>query len=69
MAELEELKAIAEPTEILYVADAMTGQDAVRSAEEFHRRVGHHRHRAHQARRRRPRRRGALGGRGHRAAP
>ena len=40
MAELADLKAIAEPSEVLYVADAMTGQDAVRSAEEFHRRVG-----------------------------
>lgn len=40
MLELEDLKAIGQPTEILHVADAMTGQDAVRSAEEFHRRVG-----------------------------
>jgi signal recognition particle subunit SRP54 len=40
MQELAELKAIAQPAEILHVADAMTGQDAVRSAEEFHRRVG-----------------------------
>ena len=32
--------AIAEPSEILYVADAMTGQDAVKSAAEFQRRVG-----------------------------
>jgi signal recognition particle subunit SRP54 len=40
MKELEDLKAIGEPSEILHVADAMTGQDAVRSAEEFHRRVG-----------------------------
>jgi signal recognition particle subunit SRP54 len=40
MAELAELKTIGEPTEILYVADAMTGQDAVRSATEFHKRVG-----------------------------
>ena len=40
MAELAELKAIGEPSEILYVADAMTGQDAVRSATEFHKRVG-----------------------------
>ena len=38
MAELAELKAIGNPTEVLYVADAMTGQDAVRSADEFHRR-------------------------------
>jgi signal recognition particle subunit SRP54 len=40
MTELQELKTLAQPSEILYVADAMTGQDAVRSAEEFHRRVG-----------------------------
>jgi signal recognition particle subunit SRP54 len=40
MAELRELKAVAEPTETLYVADAMTGQDAVRSAEAFHHQVG-----------------------------
>jgi signal recognition particle subunit SRP54 len=40
MTELADLKALASPTEILYVADAMTGQDAVKSAEEFHRRIG-----------------------------
>jgi len=40
MAELQELKKLAEPSEVLYVADAMTGQDAVRSAEEFQKRVG-----------------------------
>ncbi len=40
MAELAELKRIAEPAEVLYVADALTGQDAVRSADEFHRKVG-----------------------------
>jgi signal recognition particle subunit SRP54 len=40
MAELAELRAIAEPAEVLYVADALTGQDAVRSAEEFNRRIG-----------------------------
>jgi signal recognition particle subunit SRP54 len=40
MAELAALKAAAEPSEVLYVADAMTGQDAVRSAEEFNRRIG-----------------------------
>ncbi|OFV95701.1 MAG: signal recognition particle protein [Acidobacteria bacterium RIFCSPLOWO2_02_FULL_61_28] len=39
MAELVELRDRMEPTEILFVADAMTGQDAVRSAEEFHRRL------------------------------
>lgn len=36
MDELRELKAGFAPTEILFVADAMTGQDAVRSAGEFH---------------------------------
>jgi signal recognition particle subunit SRP54 len=40
MGELKELKEIARPQEVLYVADAMTGQDAVRSAEEFHRQIG-----------------------------
>jgi len=28
------------PVEILFVADAMTGQDAVKSADEFHKRLG-----------------------------
>lgn len=40
MGELEELKAELGPSEILFVADAMTGQDAVRSASEFHERLG-----------------------------
>jgi signal recognition particle subunit SRP54 len=40
MAELVELRDRLEPSEILFVADAMTGQDAVRSAEEFHRHLG-----------------------------
>jgi signal recognition particle subunit SRP54 len=40
MAELQELKEHLNPTEILFVADAMTGQDAVKSAEEFHKRLG-----------------------------
>jgi signal recognition particle subunit SRP54 len=40
MRELQELKRVAEPSEVLYVADAMTGQDAVKSAEEFHRQIG-----------------------------
>ena len=39
MAELDEIAAAVDPTERLYVADAMTGQDAVRSAGEFHRRA------------------------------
>jgi signal recognition particle subunit SRP54 len=35
MEELRQIKAILSPTEILMVADAMTGQDAVRSASSF----------------------------------
>jgi signal recognition particle subunit SRP54 len=40
MLELEQIKAETKPIEVLFVADAMTGQDAVRSAEVFHERVG-----------------------------
>ncbi|MEO8649103.1 MAG: signal recognition particle protein [Acidobacteriota bacterium] len=40
MAELEQIKSETKPVEILFVADAMTGQDAVRSAEVFHERIG-----------------------------
>ncbi len=40
MDELRGLKAGLTPTEILLIADSMTGQDAVRSASEFHRAVG-----------------------------
>ncbi len=40
MEELEAIKAAVEPVDLLYVADAMTGQDAIKSAGEFNRRVG-----------------------------
>jgi len=40
MGELQRLKDALEPTEILFIADAMTGQDAVKSAQEFHARLG-----------------------------
>ncbi len=40
MGELETIKAAVDPTDLLFVADAMTGQDAVKSAGEFHHRVG-----------------------------
>ncbi len=40
MHELEQIKAKAKPQEVLLVVDAMTGQEAVRVAEEFHQRVG-----------------------------
>jgi signal recognition particle subunit SRP54 len=36
----EQLKEQLNPVEILFVADAMTGQDAVKSADEFHKRLG-----------------------------
>src|SRR5438552_15327519 len=39
MVELKELKELLTPVEILFVADAMTGQDAVKSADEFHKRL------------------------------
>ncbi len=40
MSELDGLKAEFGPQEILFVADSMTGQDAVRSAGEFHKALG-----------------------------
>jgi signal recognition particle subunit SRP54 len=40
MVELQRIKQEATPIEILFVADAMTGQDAVRSAQQFHEQVG-----------------------------
>jgi signal recognition particle subunit SRP54 len=40
MNELSALKRELTPAEILFVADAMIGQDAVRSAGEFHKRLG-----------------------------
>src|SRR6266478_2323276 len=40
VAKLEQLKARVEPENILLVADAMIGQDAVKTAAEFDRRLG-----------------------------
>ena len=39
MEEMQSLKALLNPSEILFVADAMTGQDAVKSADEFHKKL------------------------------
>ncbi len=39
MNELEEIKAKVNPDELLLVADAMTGQDAVNVSEQFHQRL------------------------------
>ncbi len=40
MQELDAIKNLSRPSEILFVADAMTGQDAVKSAKEFDDRLG-----------------------------
>jgi signal recognition particle subunit SRP54 len=40
MGELEAIQAAVQPSDLLYVADAMTGQDAIKSAGEFNRRLG-----------------------------
>ena len=60
MTELKQLKEQLNPVEILFVADAMTGQDAVKSADEFHKQLGHHRRHPHQDGWRCARRRGAF---------
>lgn len=39
MQELEKVKAAVQPTEILLIVDAMTGQDAVNFAQQFHERL------------------------------
>jgi signal recognition particle subunit SRP54 len=40
MNELHDIKEDVKPNEILFVADAMLGQDAVKSAQQFHERLG-----------------------------
>jgi signal recognition particle subunit SRP54 len=40
MTELKQLQELLDPVEVLFVADAMTGQDAVKSADEFHKQLG-----------------------------
>ena len=40
MKEVAEIKRELKPDEVLLVVDAMTGQDAVRAAEEFHAKLG-----------------------------
>jgi signal recognition particle subunit SRP54 len=39
MDEMQSLKRLLNPQEIMFVADAMTGQDAVKSADEFHKKL------------------------------
>jgi signal recognition particle subunit SRP54 len=40
MDELQAIKEAVRPSDLLYVADSMTGQDAIKSAGEFNRRIG-----------------------------
>jgi signal recognition particle subunit SRP54 len=40
MTELVAIKTVTDPSDLLFVADAMTGQDAIKSAGEFNARVG-----------------------------
>lgn len=40
MKQLEKLKKVTEPHEVLFVANATTGQDAVKTAEQFNERIG-----------------------------
>lgn len=40
MEELQMVKEILEPTEVLFVGDSMTGQDAVKSAQLFEEKIG-----------------------------
>src|SRR5687767_9368694 len=40
MDELQAIKEAVGPSDLLFVADAMTGQDAIKSAGEFNRRIG-----------------------------
>ena len=40
MGELAEIRQVTRPKEVLLIVDAMTGQEAVSVAEEFHKRVG-----------------------------
>jgi signal recognition particle subunit SRP54 len=40
MVELQSIKDAVQPADQLFIADAMTGQDAIKSAGEFNRRIG-----------------------------
>jgi signal recognition particle subunit SRP54 len=40
MGELKEVKDIVTPDEIFYIADSMTGQDAVKTADSFNKQIG-----------------------------
>ncbi|MGM0623958.1 MAG: signal recognition particle protein [Campylobacterota bacterium] len=40
MEELKQVQQVLDPDEVFYVADAMTGKDAIRTAETFHKEIG-----------------------------
>ena len=40
MAELESIKSKVNPSEVLFVADSMTGQEAVNVASSFNEKIG-----------------------------
>ena len=63
MQQAADIRDAVDPDEVLFVVDAMIGQDAVDDRRGVPRRRRLHRRRAHQARRRRPRWRGAVGAR------
>ncbi len=68
MTELVAIKTAAQPVDLLYVADAMTGQDAIKERRRIQPPGRRHRRRAHEDRWRRARRRGSLGRVGRRGA-
>ena len=68
MQEMADIRDAARPHEILLVADALTGQDAVNLAQELQRAGRPHRHRSDPHGRRRTRRRGSVDARGDRQA-
>jgi signal recognition particle subunit SRP54 len=54
MDELKEIREKIKPNQVYLVVDAMTGQDAVKSADEFNKQLGLRRRHQDEARRRRP---------------
>ena len=68
MQQAADIRDAVDPDEVLFVVDAMIGQDAVTTAQAFLDGVGYDARRADQARRRRPRWRRALDRQGHRQA-
>ena len=68
MEQVRQISATVQPDYTFLVVDAMTGQDAVQTAEAFHETLADRRRDHVEDGRRRPRRRGAVGQGGHRSA-